>query len=582
MTSPKALYMKETSNLNETQKLMLYHGSRPSGTNIGKDGPIYLTPSPDTASHYASVNSRGEVDAETSGGVYPVYATIEMPLDMRPLGTKVTLEDFNLFLEDAGVNYQFRSTHYWQDNRNSIWLYFSKVNQPFTDSFFSKVKQHYDSIIFFDDSSTYGDPSGLAYIVFDSSQLVSALGVKSLKEASYKTLQPMLGKVYKQADAGLNFFYGILDNGIPFSKQDIAAIDYLMRDSERSGTGFGGFDLYTASELDRQLRHIQGQLLPTSWRNLRLVDIARGYDVTELENARTWFDEALTYIPRRVGYYLAMDGSTDEGWGVADVSERISADDDEAIGWSSSVSPYLSFLDMCSDMLSPIIALISDSSERVNRAYREHERKSPDRDPRPQGVQEQEVAWHATTAYREILSGGFKTRDEVQGKSALGGGPSNLISFTADYEVAEGIKIAILELVYLLNKVETVGDLVDFVKEQGIDPELRDWVWKRARKVYPVEGNMPAEEEYTTPVDQETVLEWYKGFLYYAEEEGVRYNPVFWGATPEAFKDLDTANVDIVEATIQTNAETVEYLASMEEWRVPKSAILSYGEVGSQ
>jgi hypothetical protein len=150
---------------------------------------VYLTPSPETASHYASVNARGEVDSASTGSVYPVYADIKTPLDLRPLGTKTTLEEFNLFLEESGIDYQFRPTHYWQNNKNSVWLYFSKANQPYTDSFFTKVSRDHDSIILYDDSSTYGDPSGLTYIVFDSAQLVPAFSAKApLTEAQKQVL----------------------------------------------------------------------------------------------------------------------------------------------------------------------------------------------------------------------------------------------------------------------------------------------------------------------------------------------------------------------------------------------------------
>ena len=61
----------------------------------------------------------------------------------------------------------------WQRTKSSLWLYFSNVNQPYADSFFDAVKRVYDSIIFFDDSSKYENPTGLSYIIFGLDQIIN-------------------------------------------------------------------------------------------------------------------------------------------------------------------------------------------------------------------------------------------------------------------------------------------------------------------------------------------------------------------------------------------------------------------------
>lgn len=83
-----------------------------------------------------------------------------------------------------------------------------------------------------------------------------------------------------------------------------------------------------------------------------------------------------------------------------------------------------------------------------------------------------ETLWHVTTGLSGIEQGGFKTRDELSGKTTLGGGSSDTISFTDNPEMAkqylEGIKLARR---YMRGDV-TVEDLWDQARRDGYADDL--------------------------------------------------------------------------------------------------------------
>lgn len=82
----------------ESLEAIVYHGERPGGSGITRGSMIYLTPSQETAARY--------VDAD-GGKVHTLKLTLQKPLDLRPLGTDCTVDEFNSLLEREGSNYVF-------------------------------------------------------------------------------------------------------------------------------------------------------------------------------------------------------------------------------------------------------------------------------------------------------------------------------------------------------------------------------------------------------------------------------------------------------------------------------------------
>jgi hypothetical protein len=155
------------------EPMMLFHGERPSGTKIGQDGEVFLSADPETASHYARVNRYGEVSKTEYGSVFPVYAKMENPVDLRPLGFETDVVTLNKHLKDIGVNYQFSEVLSFS-GKKPVWLFFSKVRPGQRDKFYRSFRNTHDGMILHDDSSKYGkDETGLTFITFKGSQIKS-------------------------------------------------------------------------------------------------------------------------------------------------------------------------------------------------------------------------------------------------------------------------------------------------------------------------------------------------------------------------------------------------------------------------
>ncbi len=146
-------------------QVKVYHGERDGGSGFTRGRMLYLSPSRTTADHYSRVNKRGEVET-VSGRVHELLLTLEKPLDLRPLGKTTTRDDFNDFLERQGLSYVFGSN---APDRGPVWMYFrydpmrGELVTGFVDYL---IREDYDGLILFDDSSTYGDMSGLTYVAF--------------------------------------------------------------------------------------------------------------------------------------------------------------------------------------------------------------------------------------------------------------------------------------------------------------------------------------------------------------------------------------------------------------------------------
>lgn len=194
-------------------------------------------------------------------------------------------------------------------------------------------------------------------------------------------------------------------------------------------------------------------------------------------------------------------------------------------------------------------------------------------DPRPHDAQAIEVMWHATTAYREIMAEGFKTQDELGNQATGLGGAVKGISFTADKEVADAIALAIRDVVGLLQGPHRLQDILAYSTEVGLtDAQVVKIL------THEFAENIP---DANTTLTLDVTFNLFKWCLTVASENETRYNPLFFMVRAENLARVKLDNIGVIEAQIDTT-KAHEYLRSMEEWRVPKDAILQYGPVGSQ
>lgn len=182
-----------------------------------------------------------------------------------------------------------------------------------------------------------------------------------------------------------------------------------------------------------------------------------------------------------------------------------------------------------------------------------------------------EILYHTTPFVREIIQGGFKTKDEL-GFEILGGNTEKAISFTADIEIARAIAVSLKEAILISQGKLTVKDIMQMMqRDAGTKPAVQKWLkdsqWLADYKSYQrsiLRGN---------PTKSTIDMAWELFRTYLALTEN-RYNPMFFGVKPENFKNLDVNNVGILACKCDMS-KVVRYLQAMEEYRVPIGAILS-------
>lgn len=230
------------------------------------------------------------------------------------------------------------------------------------------------------------------------------------------------------------------------------------------------------------------------------------------------------------------------------------------------------------------IATLTEFTEMLSAAHKystKHRYGDGDRskgDPWPE-VSNFEKMWHVTTAFKEILSGGFKTREELGGKAAGLGGHVDGISFTASQSIAEGIELAVRDLTTIMQGPRTV----ETIKQWADSFDMPEDLWQTAFDGF-VSAHGKIDTDPTKKLTAENAYHLFRYVLIHADSKGLRYDPLFFGDLAEMFTKVDINNVGTVEAIIDMTADGITYAAGMEEWRVPpkKGAIMSYGVVGSQ
>jgi hypothetical protein len=172
-----------------------------------------------------------------------------------------------------------------------------------------------------------------------------------------------------------------------------------------------------------------------------------------------------------------------------------------------------------------------------------------------------EILFHATTNVPSILTTGFKTRSQLGGdlSAALGGGPDDVISFTADIRIARAIVDALRHVVAIARGEMDFQDVLRLAHEDGVESSVFD----------------NTKRDYGRNDPKKLAFEAYRTFLFFTM---VRYNPAFFGVRVEHFENVDPQNIGIIAAKIDM-VQTTEYLREMEEFRVPLSGILSVKRV---
>lgn len=203
----------------------------------------------------------------------------------------------------------------------------------------------------------------------------------------------------------------------------------------------------------------------------------------------------------------------------------------------------------------------------------------------PKNLRETEILYHATPFIKEILSQGYKTKKELGNLEMLGGDTEGGISFTADLNIAKEIAKCLKEATLIANGKMKINDIIKMIKmdknfaHQSSDGSmwpLKDFINtsrsnQRKKSVFKINPELEKfigkTEDASSPKE---VFQMYKRYLNYTKK---RYNPVFFMTDINSFKNLDVNNIGVLASKVDIG-KTINYLDSMEEYRIPPSAIL--------
>lgn len=174
-----------------------------------------------------------------------------------------------------------------------------------------------------------------------------------------------------------------------------------------------------------------------------------------------------------------------------------------------------------------------------------------------------ETLYHATPFVKEILTQGFKTKEELS-QEGLGGHTGNNISFTADLEIAKDIAISLKEVILIAQGKIQLSDIMDLARKEKLQTLISD-----------AKLTLHYAKKQNRKIKRSDIFELYKRYLSYSP---TRYNPVYWGVEIENFQNLDIKNVGVIASKVDIE-QTAEYLDSMEEYRVPVSAIKTIQQI---
>jgi len=239
--------------------------------------------------------------------------------------------------------------------------------------------------------------------------------------------------------------------------------------------------------------------------------------------------------------------------------------------------------------------------------------------------------YHATTAVSAIMATGLKTRDELSGVTALGGGPTDTISFTTDRAIAVRIAEVFIEAHDVLTGALTFETLVERAEAGGF---LNEWIGsvvggrdlpvgpegdarratfyrlfrdrlKYERASFPLPANeLPAGSipdadaasvggdgvvryyAWDRPMTEDEYLEdlfdaWRGPYNTWQEVKGGPMDPLFFSPDIEALKRMDVSQVGVVEGTPVPGAVGVQ-VSSLGEWRTWAGAAVTVQQMVMQ
>lgn len=181
-----------------------------------------------------------------------------------------------------------------------------------------------------------------------------------------------------------------------------------------------------------------------------------------------------------------------------------------------------------------------------------------------------QTMYHATANATTLMKSGFKTNinQEVEG---LGGQNTDsagqaAISFTVDLYVAKEVARTLKEAIMIAKGQVTGEDVLSLAAHEGIEKEI-------------IQGSFVRTAQEIIDGAPDVVFEAFKAYLATSRK---RYDPVYIGSSKKLMGLMRTKNeedVGVLVCTVDVTNQNIKYLHSMEEYRVPPSAVVSIDKV---
>jgi hypothetical protein len=180
-----------------------------------------------------------------------------------------------------------------------------------------------------------------------------------------------------------------------------------------------------------------------------------------------------------------------------------------------------------------------------------------------------ETLYHATTAFDVVAAGGLKVRD-VHGQHGLGGGSSDVVSFTTDRKYALAIAQSQRELRSLLRGDTTLADLSREAEAGGFRV-----TWEKG-----MERSWGRTWREDALKDINVMGAAYEGYQTWREQATGHPATTFFTTNLEQIRDMDPRQIGVVEFRRSSpKALGYRHNAAESEWRTAPSAVQVVGPV---
>jgi hypothetical protein len=192
-----------------------------------------------------------------------------------------------------------------------------------------------------------------------------------------------------------------------------------------------------------------------------------------------------------------------------------------------------------------------------------------------------EILYHATAAISEVLKTGLKSRSELDGKGKLGGGVSDLVSFTTDPQIAIAIGNSLITVAKIVSKELTSQDIIERAKQQGIDltdsPPYKDRQMSQDKMNT---GWKPEGQFAYRHTDESYAFDLLRYYLGRAQSKNLLYDPWFANVDIKDLESVREEEIGVVACRVRMN--NAQFEIGMQEFRVPSSDILRTKQLNVQ